>query len=486
MLQFPDSNSETQYTDPNGSQWEFNGTGWVRQPASSGGGGGGFGGATQGSPAIPDSGMINVNKRFGYNTRYNKTSNNGLGTISFGNDVYRIWRDGSDIRYDHHTLEYTDKDNYTETQVTDMVTVAGMSKWVGEAPYIVRIGPYAFRSFRGGDAQYYIKQNDDKTLSFLDFKTLESSYSFQWGAFVNSRGNLVIAYVNTGNVIRIREYSYDSAADELVALAPSYNYGSFFSTSGLFAMMETPYGYFFTDCHADGQTSKYRFRSVDKDFNLISSEQNNGVVHELNNTTSIRVPARYRNGLGIGWAGVTNTSKSTTTAGPVVNEDGTFPTQIMEKNGSYGRYELAGKWFEMRASTDKFLGVTGLGGTTSRYFTGPEEYNYTDNKYLNSGGVASELLMDAYFINEAGNRRHRLYQDKKVYQGSSVMSGSWPVPSDIEGLWFSGHNDSNIHILEEKGNSEIGTLKQRAAQAVRDTAMRIKRAVDAKKKGELK
>jgi hypothetical protein len=41
MLQFPDSNSETEYTDPNGDKWEFNGTGWVRQPASSGGGGSG-------------------------------------------------------------------------------------------------------------------------------------------------------------------------------------------------------------------------------------------------------------------------------------------------------------------------------------------------------------------------------------------------------------------------------------------------------------
>ena len=31
MLVFPDPNVETEYTDPNGSVWEFNGTGWVRQ-----------------------------------------------------------------------------------------------------------------------------------------------------------------------------------------------------------------------------------------------------------------------------------------------------------------------------------------------------------------------------------------------------------------------------------------------------------------------
>jgi hypothetical protein len=40
MLVFPDPNDSTEYTDPNGDKWEFNGTGWVRQPESSGGGGG--------------------------------------------------------------------------------------------------------------------------------------------------------------------------------------------------------------------------------------------------------------------------------------------------------------------------------------------------------------------------------------------------------------------------------------------------------------
>lgn len=37
MIVFPDPNVETEYTDPNGAVWEFNGTGWVRQCESSGG-----------------------------------------------------------------------------------------------------------------------------------------------------------------------------------------------------------------------------------------------------------------------------------------------------------------------------------------------------------------------------------------------------------------------------------------------------------------
>ena len=43
MLQFPDSNSETEYTDPNGDKWSHNGTGWVRQPGAVSGGNGGPG-----------------------------------------------------------------------------------------------------------------------------------------------------------------------------------------------------------------------------------------------------------------------------------------------------------------------------------------------------------------------------------------------------------------------------------------------------------
>lgn len=38
MIIFPDHNAEIEYTDPNGSVWDWNGVGWVRQCACSGGG----------------------------------------------------------------------------------------------------------------------------------------------------------------------------------------------------------------------------------------------------------------------------------------------------------------------------------------------------------------------------------------------------------------------------------------------------------------
>ena len=37
MIIFPDHNIEIEYTDPNGSIWDWNGVGWVRQCACSGG-----------------------------------------------------------------------------------------------------------------------------------------------------------------------------------------------------------------------------------------------------------------------------------------------------------------------------------------------------------------------------------------------------------------------------------------------------------------
>ena len=60
MIVFPDSSVETEYTDPNGAVWKFNGTGWVRQPASSGGGGGsgsGQGGGTGITHYLPDTSL---------------------------------------------------------------------------------------------------------------------------------------------------------------------------------------------------------------------------------------------------------------------------------------------------------------------------------------------------------------------------------------------------------------------------------------------
>jgi hypothetical protein len=67
MLTFPDPNVETEYTDPNGSVWEFNGTGWVRQCDCPDGGGGGDG--SNPDPIEPDGRFINtrcvINGEFG-------------------------------------------------------------------------------------------------------------------------------------------------------------------------------------------------------------------------------------------------------------------------------------------------------------------------------------------------------------------------------------------------------------------------------------
>ena len=68
MLIFPDSNVETEYTDPNGVDWIFDGTGWVKQCDCPDGGDGGGNGANP-DPIEPDSKYSNtrcvINGEFG-------------------------------------------------------------------------------------------------------------------------------------------------------------------------------------------------------------------------------------------------------------------------------------------------------------------------------------------------------------------------------------------------------------------------------------
>jgi len=77
MLVFPDPNDTTEYTDPNGSVWEFNGTGWVRQPDCSGSGGGG-GGGNIGIPIASSSGVV---------TKYEATDPNELGGLHYAGNA---------------------------------------------------------------------------------------------------------------------------------------------------------------------------------------------------------------------------------------------------------------------------------------------------------------------------------------------------------------------------------------------------------------
>ena len=53
MPTFPDPNDSTEYTDPNGSVWAFNGTGWVRQCDCPDGGGGDGGDGGDPEPTDP-------------------------------------------------------------------------------------------------------------------------------------------------------------------------------------------------------------------------------------------------------------------------------------------------------------------------------------------------------------------------------------------------------------------------------------------------
>ena len=84
MLIFPDPSVETEYTDPNGSVWRFNDTGWVRECDFPDGGGGGDADVQGGQ--VP-AGYINLGT-----TAYDGsiTTDRTSTPICFGNDIYRF------------------------------------------------------------------------------------------------------------------------------------------------------------------------------------------------------------------------------------------------------------------------------------------------------------------------------------------------------------------------------------------------------------
>jgi hypothetical protein len=92
MLIFPDPNVETEYTDPNGSVWEFNGTGWVRQCDCDGSGGGS--GSTD-----PDWGKVEllINGEEGLADSSGKNTVTVNGDVSIGNSVVKYGSGSIDL-----------------------------------------------------------------------------------------------------------------------------------------------------------------------------------------------------------------------------------------------------------------------------------------------------------------------------------------------------------------------------------------------------
>jgi hypothetical protein len=76
MIVFPDPNVETEYTDPNGAEWEFNGTGWVRKGDCPDGGDAGGGPTSPTDPwPLPPAPAKDL--------------------LSVGNEIYEVGGDGS-------------------------------------------------------------------------------------------------------------------------------------------------------------------------------------------------------------------------------------------------------------------------------------------------------------------------------------------------------------------------------------------------------
>jgi hypothetical protein len=124
MLIFPDPNVETEYTDPNGSVWEFNGTGWVRQCDCDGSGGGGGGGAPDDEYWDETYLLINADgKQDGQRNIVDATGRNRV----------QVW--GANTKVDHSNAKYGDgavRFVRTENGKLEVPTPSFNSPWTAE------------------------------------------------------------------------------------------------------------------------------------------------------------------------------------------------------------------------------------------------------------------------------------------------------------------------------------------------------------------
>jgi hypothetical protein len=149
MLTFPDPNVETEYTDPNGSVWQFNGTGWVRQPESSGGGGGGGMWQFGSEPLmIPLDAVVSIPLRVGSANGGNRNRNHQVASVDANNAVTGYYRGSSD-----HGIEWIEHDDQSVTRCTSRACES-VADWTAIQNY-----SFAESTFPYNGSLYYVDLN---------------------------------------------------------------------------------------------------------------------------------------------------------------------------------------------------------------------------------------------------------------------------------------------------------------------------------------
>ena len=453
MLVFPNPNDTTEYTDPNGSVWQFNGTGWVRQPDCSGAG---DGDASVEAAEIP-TGYINLGAT-GYD---NSTTTDRASTpICFGKDIYRVfYQPGATgpnyLRYSRWEID--DVGDATQIGGLQMLEIPSsmasddvISSGIAPPPWNVRFKNYLFRSTNQSYGDVYFKQNEDKTLSLGRLKDIGmdswfwNSETYTNGCFDSSDGeSLVFVFKRSNNsACGVGRIGVDDASGDLQLLEKSDGLQPF---GDRIAIAEAKYeGYgrpciFYSSMTPSSTYVTYNYCTLTPDLQAISSLTSSNIRPDNSLTvTGDAFAARYRNNRGLAW--ITDVgSDFSSMAGPVVNEDGTIPSEggvepiVKEEDGKVFKYSI-GRGVVFTQTNHQSVGCGAVGSTCGVYAQGGEAFSAT-NQYLPY--TPSYFTSDSYYYRQLNGSTYRA----QTWQLQSSASAYGLAPCDGMHMVKAGEND---------------------------------------------
>ena len=471
MLAFPDPNVETEYTDPNGSVWEFNGTGWVRQPDCSGAGGGGDAVV---QAARVSAGYINLGAT-GYDSSTNadKTST----PICFGEDIYKVFHaPGATgpgyLRYSHWQID--DVGDATQIGGLQMLEIPSnmtandvIASGATPPPWDARLKNYLFRSTNQSYGDVYFKQNADKTLSLGRLRDIGMD-SWLWnsetrthGCFVSSDGeSLVFALTKSnstgGGVARVGINEISGDLELLEKSDGSQPFGV------RIAITEAEYeGYdrpciFYSSMTGSGDRVTYNYWTLTPDLQSISSLADSNIQPQPGQAVSSDAfAARYRNNRGLAWIAEVGSNFSSM-AGPVVKANGVIdrggPHAVnKEESGKRFSYGI-GKGVVFSETNRTSVGCGAVGSTCGVYAQGGEKLN-TGSQYLPY--TPAYFTADSYYyrtqvvgstVNYWRSQGWQLQSSATAYGFAPCKSMHMVRAGENDQFYVSGGEGSDIYI----------------------------------------
>jgi hypothetical protein len=359
MLVFPDPNDSTEYTDPNGDKWEFNGTGWVRQPDCSGSGGGGGGAA-----GLPVGGwkMEIAHKKLGSSTFA------GLPVV-IGDDIYLPEKSSSSVAA---TQAYRYKVDTSTYAVSDLGIVSFPALGTTDLNYSSEfVGPLFQLQYGGnrvcdsGRDDYYLQKEADGSVTKHSIDAGWANAKAAAGVssvtprhkIIDRNGRLVVAFTSADTRSHfLVVYNEDgtvylstlgSGSCKLNDLTPANTVGCF--------VVATDYGYCLAAGGATPNGISYACATFDHDGVRIRSRSNSQQFLDghASGATFPQTPVPTTDGRGLCIEFYNATAKRAYCFGYFVEEDGQIPNQYL--GSSYKSFEPSG-FAHPKASTGVNVG----------------------------------------------------------------------------------------------------------------------------------